>query len=131
MTTNFDPRDVLMRYMEALDSTSDIVRDAAELPYSKDIVKTVLIGCLTRSGIDEDARKLIIAAYVGLGDFQELTEEEKTAVEKMSNLGEMGELGSDKLKQQAETVARFAPAYQRVLMRSNAERDQLLEELKG
>lgn len=129
--TNFDPRDVLVSYMATLDAAGDIVRDAAELPYSKEIVKTVLIGCLARSGTDDSARKLIVAAYVGLGDFQELSAEEKLAVEKMSTLGEMGEVGSDKLRQQAEIVARFAPAYQRVLLRSNAERDELFEEIKG
>lgn len=128
---NFDPRDVLVSYMATLDAGSEmVVRDATDLPYSKEIVKTVLVGCLARSGADDDARKLIVAAYVSLGDFQELSDDEKIAVEKMSGLGEMGEVGSDKLRQQAEIVARFAPAYQGVLLRSNAERDRLFDELK-
>jgi hypothetical protein len=76
------PDQVLSQYVATLEKTgSKIIRDIAELPYPKDIIKSALRHYLkTVDRADQKAVDALEVAYVSLSHFQPLTPEEQDAV---------------------------------------------------
>ena len=79
-TVKIDLALVLSAYSAILKQLSrTLVRDIKELPYPKEVIKMVLKHCikLTEAGSERDFFR---AAYVNLADFQNLSDDEKTAL---------------------------------------------------
>ena len=80
MATQIDAAHVLSSYSEALTQTNKtLVRDLAELPYPKDVIKAVIKHCIKIAGPGEE-REFLRNAYVCLADFQDLSPKEKSLV---------------------------------------------------
>jgi hypothetical protein len=127
----FDAREVLQSYVATLNSSREgVIRDAAELDYPKDIVRVVLQHCI-KTIADADKRSFLKQAYVGLGNFQELSEEERKAVALLSNVGAPGSPGTDLYKEQASRLGDVADTLQAVLERLRAETAVLEQELES
>jgi hypothetical protein len=129
-TPEYDARDVLERYVAALSKVSDdTIRDATELAYPKDIIKFVLQHCIkTIEGADK--RSFLRSAYLSLGNFQELTDEERKAVAFLSEIGPPGSTGSELQEEQAKRIRDVAIPIQAVLERLKVEVAILTQELK-
>jgi hypothetical protein len=120
--TDYDPRDVLDKYLaELMVQRKLIVRDIAELPYSKDVIKTVLRGCL-KGTRDEKTRRSLKSAYIFLASFQELSEPERNAVEAV---GDLSAMSSNVSEERARSIADVSPYLADVLVRFKAEVEQL------
>jgi hypothetical protein len=93
-TPQYDPRDVLDSYVATLNQTSKcIIRDAGELRYPKDIIKFVLRHCM-KTITEVDKQSFLKSAYLSLGNFQELTDEERKAVELLGEIGPLHPSGT-------------------------------------
>ena len=127
----YDARDVLDRYVALLSRPgAGPIRDAAELAHPKDIVKVVLQHCI--KAIDEaDKRSFLRDAYLALGNFQRLSEEERNAVALLDEVGPPGEPGTDLQKEQARRIGGVAAPLQTVMDRLMGEVAVLAEELKA
>src|SRR5687767_9194377 len=80
-TVKIDLALVLSAYSATLQRPSKtLVRDIKELPYPKEVIKRVLKHCimLTEPGSERDFFR---GAYVCLADFQNLSDEEKAALD--------------------------------------------------
>ena len=125
-----DARDVLDRYVVALSKPSEgVIRDATELAHPKDVIKFVLQHCI-RTIEEADKRRFLRSAYLSLGNFQELTEEERKAVAALSEIGQPGQPGSELQEEQAKRISDFAIQLQAVMGRLKAEVAVLGQELK-
>jgi len=124
-----DARDVLEKYMATLKAGQSIVRDAAELPYPKEVIKIVLRGCLAR--VDDDkTKKALKKAYIDLGSFQPLTKAEREAVEAMSKVTDARST-DDQVMEQVGVVALHGDLHQVVAERSFKEMEALLLEVRA
>jgi hypothetical protein len=75
--TSYDARDVLEKYVVALDATgASVIRDAAALSHPKDVVKSVLQHCI-RTIEAPDQQEFLRSAYLSLAGFQALTPDER------------------------------------------------------
>src|SRR5215831_18463477 len=83
----YDARDVLQKFVAALSVSGDaVIRDAADLAHPKEIIKSVLQHCIkTIEGADE--RTFLRSAYLSLGSYQELTDDERKALRRSAKLG--------------------------------------------
>jgi hypothetical protein len=127
----FDAREVLQNYVAILGASGDgIIRDAAELGYPKDTIRGVLRHCITTiAGADE--RAFLKQAYVWLGNFQALSEEERKAVMLLAEIGSPGSPGSDLHDEQAKRISEVADSLEGLLDRVRAETALLAQELEG
>ena len=129
-TPEYDARDVISKYMATLNKPSNcLIRDASELPYPKDLIRSVLQHCIKTVGGGE-TRNLLRNAYVSLGNFQEMTDEEREAVAILSKVGAPGALGSKLYRDQARRITHVAKPLQAVMDRLKAELAVLAQELK-
>ena len=129
-TPEHDARDVLDRYVVTLNKPSEgIIRDASELAHPKDVIKFVLQHCI-KTIEEADQRRFLRSAYLALGNFQELTEEERKAVAALSEIGQPGQPGSELQEEQAKRISDFAIQLQAVMGRLKAEVAVLGQELK-
>jgi hypothetical protein len=128
-TPGYDARDVLARYVATLTKPHDgIIRDATELAHPKEIIKSVLQHCIKT--IDEsEKRSFLRSAYLSLGNFQELTDEERNAVALLGEVGPLGSLGSELQKEQSNRIRDVAIPLQVVMDRLRAEAAILSQEL--
>ena len=125
-----DARDVLDRYVVTLNKPSEgVIRDATELAHPKDVIKFVLQHCI-RTIEEADKRRFLRDAYLLLGNFQELTAEERKAVAALSEIGPPGQPGSELQEEQAKRIGDFAIVLQTVMARLKAEVAVLGQELK-
>jgi hypothetical protein len=86
MTPTDDARDVLDSYLGVLNKLDEnIVCDAVELGYPKDLIKFVLRHCI-KTIEEEDKRIFLRNAYLALASFQELTDEERAAARLISEI---------------------------------------------
>src|SRR5262245_50105678 len=125
-----DARDVLDRYVVTLSKPSEsVIRDATELAHPKDTIKFVLQHCI-KTIEEADQRRFLRGAYLSLGNFQELTEEERTAVAALSEIGPPGQPGSELQEEQAKRIGDLAIVLKAVMDRLKAEVAILAQELK-
>jgi hypothetical protein len=127
----YDARDVLDRYVAVLGQPSaNIIRDAGELAYPKDIVKFVLQHCI-RTIAEADKQDFLRSAYVSLGTFQELNDEERKAVALLGEIGPPHPPGTALQEEQAKRITDVAAPLQAVMDRLRAEAAVLAQELKS
>jgi hypothetical protein len=126
----YDPRDVLDSYVATLSQTGkSIIRDASELGYPKDIIKFVLRHCM-KAITEPDKQSFLKSAYLSLGNFQELSEEERRAVDLLSEIGPLHPSGTALEGDQAKRIADVAVPLQSVMDKLKAEVAVLTQELK-
>jgi hypothetical protein len=129
-TPQYDPRDVLDSYVATLNQTSKcIIRDAGELGYPKDIIKFVLRHCM-KTITEVDKQSFLKSAYLSLGNFQELTDEERKAVELLGEIGPLHPSGTALQGEQAKRIADLAVPLQAIMDKLRAEVAVLTQELK-
>jgi hypothetical protein len=125
----FDPREVLEKYVAALREPGDaIVRDAAELAHPKEAIRIVLQHCI-RTTTDRDQREFLRNAYLSLSNFQPITEREKDALSVLSGVGPLAAEGSKLFGKQARQITHVAAPLQGLLDRVTAELAVLTQEL--
>src|SRR5262245_7253020 len=127
---HYDAREVLESFAATLSRPSDeFVRDARELAHPKDVIKSALQLCLrTIEGVDE--LKHLRHAYLSLGSYQVLSDEEREALSALREIGPPGLPGSDLQGEQAIRIRDFAAPLHAVLLRLKEERAILAQELK-
>jgi hypothetical protein len=129
-TPEYDARNVLGRFVATLSESGDgIIRDATELADPKNIIKSVLQHCI-RTIEEADKRSFLRSAYLSLGNYQELTDEERKAVAALSKIGPPGPPGSELQEEQAKRIGDVAIHLQAVMGRLKAEVAVLAQELK-
>jgi hypothetical protein len=130
-TPQYDTRDVLERYVATLNKPSNsIIRDARELTHPKDIIKFVLRHCIRAIG-ETDKQSFLRSAYISLGNFQELTDEERKAVVLLSEIGPAAPPGTGLQEEQAKRISDVAAPLQAIMDRLRAEVAVLAQELKS
>ena len=130
-TPEYDARDVLDRYVATLNQPSNsIIRDAGELAYPKDIVKFVLQHCI-RTIAEADKQSFLRNAYVSLGNFQELNDDERKAVALLKEIGPPHPPGTALQDEQAKRITDVAAPLQALMDRLKAEAAVLAQELKS
>jgi hypothetical protein len=129
-TAQYDPRDVLDSYVATLNQTSKcIVRDAGELGYPKEIIKFVLRHCM-KTITEADQQSFLKNAYLSLGNFQELTDEERKAVDLLREIGPLEPSGTALQGEHAKRIADLAVPLQAIMDKLRAEVAILTQELK-
>jgi uncharacterized coiled-coil protein SlyX len=129
-TKRYDPREVLERYVAALNQRGDtVIRDAAELGHPKDIIRFVLQHCM-KTIADADQQEFLREAYLSLGSFQELSEEERKAVSLLAEIGPLSSPQNDLQGDQAKRIGEVAAPLQALMDRLKAELAVLLQELE-
>jgi hypothetical protein len=129
-TPEYDARDVLERFVATLSAPRDgIIRDATELAYPKDIIKSVLQHCIrTIEGADQ--QRFLRNAYLALGNYQVLTDDERKALSVLREVGPPGVPGSELHEEQARRIGDVAIPLQAALVRLKEETAILAQELK-
>jgi hypothetical protein len=126
----FDPREVLERYVAVLGQPSVlVVRDVAELAHSKESIRSVLQHCI-RTEADQDAREYLRNAYISLSSFQPISEADKEALAVLSEMGPIATEGSKLFDKQARQITHVAGPLRLLLDRVTAERAVLAQEIK-
>ena len=127
----FDPREVLERYVAVLGQPStSVVRDEAELAHPKESIRNVLQHCI-RTEADEDAREYLRNAYVSLSGFQPISEAAKEALAVLSEMGPIAAEGSKLFDKQARQITHVAEPLRLLLDRVAEERAVLAQEIKA
>ncbi len=129
-TAEYDARDVLQKFVATLGEPAEpFIRDATELAHPKDVIKSVLQLCIkTIEGADE--RRFLRRAYLSLGNYQELTDEERKAVSALREVGPPAPPDSELQAEQAKRISDFAIPLQAVMARLKEETAILAQELK-
>jgi hypothetical protein len=126
----FDPRDVLEKYVAVLGQQStSVVRDVAELAHPKESIRNVLQHCI-RTETDREAREYLLDAYVSLSGFQQISEADKAALAVLSEMGPIATEGSKLFDKQARQITHVAGPLRVLLDRVTAERAVLAQEIK-
>ena len=129
-TAQYDPRDVLDSYVATLNKTSKcVIRDAGELGYPKEIIKYVLRHCM-KTITEVDKQSFLKSAYVSLGNFQELSDEERKAVDLLGEIGPLELSGTALQGEQAKRIADLAVPLQAIMDKLRSEVAVLTQELK-
>jgi hypothetical protein len=127
----YDTRDVLDRYVATLNKPSNsIIRDVGELAHPKDIIKFVLRHCIRTIG-ETDKQSFLRSAYISLGNFQELSDEERKAVALLGEIGPPAPPGTGLQEEQAKRISDVAAPLQAIMDRLRAEVAVLAQELKS
>ena len=128
--TEVDAGDVLERYISVLKAhNTALIRNEDELPYSKEIIKAVIIGALSRT-TDVSTKELLKKAYQSLADFQPLNDHERAAVSEMEQLKRWPTARSFQLTEQADLAAKYGSTHQEVTKRIVAESEALYHEVR-
>jgi hypothetical protein len=126
----FDPREVLERYVAVLGQPStSVVRDAAELAHPKESIRNVLQHCI-RTEADRGAREYLRNAYVSLASFQPISEADKEALAVLTDMGPIAAEGSKLFDKQARQITHVAGPLRQLLDRVSDERAVLAQEVK-
>jgi hypothetical protein len=126
----YDARDVLQKFIATLSVPPDApIRDVADLAHPKEVIKSVLQHCIkTIEGADE--RTFLRSAYLSLGSYQELSDDERKALSVLAEIGPPGQPASELQEEQAKRIREFAVPLQAVMDRLKAETAILAQELK-
>jgi hypothetical protein len=115
-----DERDVLAKYVATVSARQTLFCNETELPYPRDIIKTVLKGALGRAGNDADARRRLYALYVGLADFQPVSPAEQLALSEFDRAVSSNDASSDNARIIASIGALHAAIANRVALAAEA-----------
>jgi hypothetical protein len=127
----FDPRDVLERYVAVLrEPGGSVVRDASELAHPKEAIRIVLQHCI-KTAADEESRDFLRNAYISLSNFQAISELEKEALTVLNGVGPLGVEGSKLFSKQARQITHVAAPLQSLLDRVTEELAVLTQELRS
>lgn len=127
----FDPREVLERYVAILgEASTAVVRDEAELAHPKESIRNILLHCI-RTEMDETARDYLHNAYISLSGFQPMSEADKGALAVLSEMGPIAAEGSKLFDKQARQITHVAGPLRQLLDRVTAERAVLTQEIKA
>ena len=129
-TPSYDARDVLDRYMAALKGKAGLIRDAAELAHPKDVVRAVLQHCM-RTIAEPTQHAFLKDAYLSLANFQELSDADRNAVRRLSEIGPPQPPGTDAHAAQLKSIGEVADPLQVVIEKIKAELAVLTQELKS
>ena len=128
--TELDPFEVNEKYAAVLKKTAGaVVREAAELPYPKDVLKVLYRGLIERSAGNEQMHEAFKDAYLSLASFQDLTDEERRAVAAMSPQS-LDQVSARPIEEQVKHVDSAIHEYSSLIERITAERQRLVDELK-
>jgi hypothetical protein len=128
--SEYNAREVLNRYVTALHgSAGAVVRDVNALGCPKDNVKFVLQHCI-RTIEAEDQRQFLQDAYLALGTFQVLTEQERKAAAQLNEIWPASAAGDAQADMNGSVGEAAAPLHD-VLARIRAETIVLTQELKS
>jgi hypothetical protein len=134
MTTEIDAAQVLRSYSSTLlEASEEPVRNLEELPYPKEVIKMVLMHCLTLTKPGND-RDFLRKAYVGLADFQSLSESERSSLRNWATVLEQSNRGvttNEQLVDAAKSLADSGELAAAVHKRIATEAAVLREELKS
>ena len=129
--TQYDARDILEKYLATLSKPSTgMIRDAAELAHPRDMIRFVLQHCI-KAIEAPDKRSFLQGAYLSLGTFQELSQDERKAVVMLGEIGPLASPGTDLGKEQARRIGNFADRLRPIMDRLKAEVAVLAEELNA
>jgi uncharacterized protein YdeI (YjbR/CyaY-like superfamily) len=127
----FDPRDVLEKYVTLLNKPEDsVIRDVAELAHPKDAIKSVLQHCI-RTAADGETQAFLRNSYIALANFQQMSDDEREAAKLLKEVGAPAPEGSKLFNQQARRITHVAQPLQSVLDRLKAEIAVLTQDLKS
>jgi len=126
----YDAREVLQKFIATLNATADaVIRDAADLAHPKEVIKSVLQHCIkTIEGADE--RTFLRTAYLSLGSYQDLTDDERKALSALRDVGPPAPPESKLQEEQARRIREFAIPLQAVTDRLKSETAIMAQELK-
>ena len=118
--TTYEADSVLRQYAAVLQSGGHgVIRDASELPYPKEVIKSFLQNGLKVGKENKQLLEWLKNAYVSLADFQYLTEQERKALTAMETLSSPTDLADPELR----------AAWTGLFARYRAELDEISEEL--
>lgn len=109
----YDAREVLTSYLGALDKLDcSSICDVAELGYPKELIKFVLRHCIKT--IEEgDKQSFLRSAYLSLANFHELTDEERVAAKRLSEIEASTQSEEEKAACMREAAASLWSALER------------------
>lgn len=124
--TTYEADDVMRQYAVTLQREGHgVIRDASELPYPKEVIKSVLRHGIKVSEDNKELLEWLKNAYVALADFQHLTDEERDAVAVMGQ----GSLSRLSTLEAAQEISRVRKPYEAMLARYRAELAEISKEL--
>jgi hypothetical protein len=130
-TVEFDPREVLGKYVAVLQAPgSAVVRSETELAHPKEAIRLVLQHCI-RTAASDEAREFLYNAYASLSIFQPISDAEKEALDVLSGMGILADEGSKLFSKQAREITHVAGPLQSMLDRVTAEHAVLTQELQA
>ena len=127
--TEVDASDVIEAYLKVISGPSmGVVRDAAELPYPKEIIGRVLEALMQTCRDDPATQDQIASAYVILADFQSLTESEKSALSIWNSLVKEGASSgsNEKLVKVAQELNSVSETAMAIMSRARSEAEGYL-----
>jgi len=128
--SEYNAREVLDRYVTALGASAGaVVRDLRAIGYPKDNVKFVLQHCM-RTIEGEEQRQFLQDAYLSLASFQELTEDERNAANRLNEIWPASASGNGQGDANGHVGEAAAPLHD-VIARIRAETIVLTQELKS
>jgi hypothetical protein len=110
-----------------LPSTGHAIRDASVLPYPRATIREA-ISQLLKVERDPRLRDAIKGAYVALATFQELTPEERHAIDVLSDAGS-GDSSLEETKARAQRMLAVLPIHSAVMERFQADRKTFTEDM--
>ncbi len=132
MSQEIDAADVLSKYLMMRQSShSSMIMDENNLPYPKAIIKAVLLHCLKLSPASPQ-NELLRSAYVGLAEYQTLTEDEATALQDWNSATENVHefLSDEESLNRAKRLSRVGDRVMSINRRVTLETESLIQELK-
>jgi len=128
-TAKYDARHVLDSYLGALHKIDrGKVCDVRELDYPKDLIKFVLRHCI-KTIEEDDQQSFLRKAYLSLANFHELTDEERSAATRLSEIAASSTAQSE--DEQAARMLDAAAPLRGAIERYKAEVAILGQELKA
>jgi hypothetical protein len=130
-TADFDPREVLGKYVAVLQAPSTgVVRSESELAHPKEAIRIVLQHCI-RTAASDEARAFLHDAYAALSNFQHISDAEKEALDVLNGMGTLVDEGSNLFGKQARQITHVAGPLQSLLDRVTDEHAVLTQELQA
>ena len=130
-TAEFDPREVLEKYVAVLQAPSSaMVRSELELAHPKEAIRIVLQHCI-RTAASDEAREFLHNAYASLSNFQQISDVEQEALDVLDGMGTLVDEGSKLFGKQAREITHVAGPLQSLLDRVTDEHAVLTQELQA
>jgi hypothetical protein len=108
-------------------NTGHTVRDVAALPYPREIVRSAIKHCLIREK-DPQMRELLKISYLALAYYQQISPDERRAVEVMSDMGSPN-MSLEQVKELAQKLAPHLEVHSALLARVQADSGEFAADL--